>query len=279
MERRPPNHPVRIAAIWLLLSAIATPIVVFVWGPNLPPGTRTAQAADQQLTNTVMAGLVTPIAILILVYLVYSVVVFRRRGDEVKEGPPIRDNPRVRSAWIGANVAVVVFVVAFGTWRWIGPGVGSGSGQGSEPLARPGQEPLEVQVIGQQWAFTFRYPSYGGIETSRLAIPAGRYVEFHVTSLDVVHSFWAIDLAVKADAVPGADNVAFVKAGQVGPFQVRCAELCGLWHGQMYTTGVVLSPQRFEEWIRRQQEEHADIRKHLPPYRHVYFPDPQYRAD
>ena len=42
-------------------------------------------------------------------------------------------------------------------------------------------------------------------------IPANTLVEFHVTSLDVVHSFWAYQLGVKADANPGQDNIAYVK--------------------------------------------------------------------
>ena len=36
-------------------------------------------------------------------------------------------------------------------------------------------------------------------------------VEFHVTSLDVIHSFWAYQLGVKADANPDVDNIVFVK--------------------------------------------------------------------
>ena len=69
---------------------------------------------------------------------------------------------------------------------------------------------------------TFRYPTYGGVETTTLDLPVNREIEFHVTSLDVVHSFWAVELGVKADAVLGADNVAFDKPWELGSFQVRC---------------------------------------------------------
>ena len=62
---------------------------------------------------------------------------------------------------------------------------------------------LPVQVIAQQWAFTYRYPTYGGVETPHLELPVDRNVELHVTSLDVIHSFWAHELGVKADANPG----------------------------------------------------------------------------
>src|SRR5207237_8971523 len=110
-------------------------------------------------------------------------------------------------------------LAGYGTPRMLRDG--SGGGQGPTPAAAPtegGQKPLQVQVIAQQWTFTFRYPSYGGVETSQLYLPSYRLVEFHVTSLDVVHSFWAYQLAVKADANPNVDNVAFVNTR--GPVMV-----------------------------------------------------------
>ena len=68
---------------------------------------------------------------------------------------------------------------------------------------------LQIQVIGQQWVWTYRYPQFGGFETTQLELPVGQAVEFNVTSLDVIHSFWAYQLGVKADANPGVNNVAY----------------------------------------------------------------------
>ena len=65
---------------------------------------------------------------------------------------------------------------------------------------------LQVQVIGQQWAWTYRYPQFGGFETTQLVLPVGQPVQFNVTSLDVIHSFWAYTLGVKADANPGREQ-------------------------------------------------------------------------
>ena len=275
-----PNHGRRIAAIWFVLAAVATPVVVLVWGPHLPPGDATLQAQHQQAINAILAGIVTPFVLAMLVYTIYVVIVFRDRGEADSDGPPIRGDRRITTAWMALTAAVVVFVVSYGTYDWIGPGVGSGSGQGPDPIARPdGAEPLEVQVIAQQWQFTFRYPSYGGLETQDLVIPSGRYAEFHVTSLDVIHSFWAVGLGVKADAVPGADNVVFVRPDRTGPFQIRCAELCGLWHGQMYQlTARVATEAGFESWIAEQKKVYEGVARFLPPYAHVYYPAPEYRA-
>ena len=83
-------------------------------------------------------------------------------------------------------------------------------------MTKPSGLMLPVQVIGQQWEFTYRYPTYGGVETAQLVLPAGQEVAFHVTSLDVIHSFWAYELGVKADANPGVDNIAFVKPSKLG---------------------------------------------------------------
>src|SRR5205807_10016741 len=108
-----------------------------------------------------------------------------------------------------------------------------------------------------QWEWTFRYRSFGGFESRDLAIPNNTLVAFHVTSLDVTHSFWAYGLGVKADAVPGVDNVAYVNARHTGFFQVRCAELCGLWHGHMSKKGRVLGPAEFQSWISAAQKTNA----------------------
>ena len=57
-------------------------------------------------------------------------------------------------------------------------------------------------MIAQQWKFTYRYPTFGGFETNQLVLPDDTTIAFHVTSLDVIHSFWAYQLGVKADANP-----------------------------------------------------------------------------
>ncbi len=99
-------------------------------------------------------------------------------------------------------------------------------------------------MIAQQWQFTYRYPTYDGVETSHLVLPADKQIELHVTSLDAVHSFWAYDLGVKADATLGTDNVVYVNTRSPRSFDIHCAELCGLYHGYMFDTGKVVGERR-----------------------------------
>ena len=133
-------------------------------------------------------------------------------------------------------------------------------------------------MIAQQWKFTYRFPQYGGVEVPALELPAHTLIEFHVTSLDVIHSFWAYQLGVKADANPGVDNVAFVTTEGPLTFNIHCAELCGVWHGYMYGTGHVVAPAQFGTWIKQQQQQFAPATKNLDPYHKRYYPVPTRRA-
>jgi cytochrome c oxidase subunit 2 len=276
-----PNHFRRLVIWWLAASLIATPLVVFVLGPSLPPGNGSAQASGQVVDNTVLFGLSTPVALAVVVFFVYSLVAFRERQPEVvRDGPGIRGHARAQWWWISVTTVLVLFLAVYGSVRLLADG--SGGGQGPNPIAKPAGanlgSTLQVQVIAQQWHFTYRYPSYGGVETNTLYLPAHRLVELHVTSLDVIHSFWAYQLGVKADANPGVDNIAYVETKNPLAFSVRCAELCGVWHGYMFDTGRVVTGPQFASWIAEQRVQFAPVTKSLPPYSHSYYPDPQRRA-
>jgi cytochrome c oxidase subunit 2 len=271
-----PPHFRRILILWAALSVVATPVVVLVFAPGLPPGNDSSQGSGQVTDNTVLLGIVTPIAALILVYFAYSLIVFRHRGGEPDEGVAIRGDPSVQTTWVVATTVIILFLATYGTIRLFDNG--SGGGQGADPIAKPSGPQLQVQVIAQQWAFTYRWPSFGGVETQHLVLPVDRDVELHVTSLDVIHSFWAHALGVKADANPGVDNVAYVHPTRTGSFDLRCAELCGLFHGHMFDTGQVVSDVAFLAWIHGQQRALAPATGALPPYSTHYNPAPHRRA-
>jgi cytochrome c oxidase subunit 2 len=272
------GHAGRIAALTVVGTAIVLPLVIFVLGPNMPPGHRTTGASSQVNDNTVLLVVMTPFTVFILVYLAYAIFAFRAAaGEELRDGPPIRGHMPSQIAWLVATSAAVLFLAIFGTAELFASN-GAGGGEGPKPIAKPSGPVLPVQVIGQQWEFTFRYPTYGGVETPQLVLPADTLIRLHVTSLDAIHSFWAYELGVKADANPGVDNVAYVKATKTGDFQIRCAELCGLWHGYMFDTGHVVDAARFDTWIAGERKQFTPVEKYLPPYSVTYSPDPQVRA-
>jgi len=269
-------HFRRVAILWLIATAILTPIVIFVLGPGLPPGNGSVQASGQTADNIVLLALSVPVAMAVLVTLGYEIWAFRERNlnGPVLDGPAITGNSSIQMWWLIITTTLVLFLAGFGSVRLLQDG--SGGGQGPTPLVNPTghQHALQVQVLAQQWEFTYRYPQYGGIETPTLELPANTLVEFHVTSLDVVHSFWAYQLGVKADANPGEDNIAYVNTKGPLSFAIHCAELCGVWHGYMFETGKVVSQPDFATWIKAMQVQYGPAAKSLPPYSTHYFPEP-----
>ena len=275
------NHFLRFVALWLVSSLIMTLIVVFVFGPGLPPGNGSVEAHGQVVDNTVLFAVATPVAVGVLVYFGYALWAFRERNPETYvDGPPIRGNSSVQFWWLVITTVLVLFLAGYGTVRLLADG--SGGGQGPNPIATPAAfktgKALQVQVIAQQWQFTYRFPAYGGVQTNAIELPENTPVEFNVTSLDVIHSFWAYELGVKADANPGENNVAYVTTKGPLTFHVRCAELCGVWHGYMFMTGHVVPRSQFDTWIAQQQQTFAPANKNQAPYSKTYFPDPQRRG-
>ena len=268
------RHGLRIFLIWLPLAIIADLLIWFVWYPHLPPGRMTDQAQGQQFDIAVMAVLAAPVLLFVWVYAAYALIVWRRRPGDDEDGPPIHGNTRVQATWITATAVIVLGLFVFGTVQLIVP-AGAGAGEGPSPTWTPNtNNTLQVQVIGQQWAFTYRFPQFGGMESTQLLLPLGEEVRFNVTSLDVIHSFWAYQLGVKADANPGVNNVAFAKPQELGSFTVRCNELCGIWHGAMFNYGHVVTPAAFQAWARGLQAREARIGllRDLPPYALTYDP-------
>ena len=270
------RHARRIAALTIISSLIALPLVIWVLGPHLPPGTSSQQAAGQVRDNTVLTAVLTPLICLIVVYFSYALIVFRNHGDAIEEGAAIRGHRPTQTIWIAATSVIPLALAGYGTWALLQDG--AGSGQGPEPMVAIAGPNIPVQVIGQQWEFTYRYPTYDGLETSQLVLPANSVIELHVTSLDAVHSFWAYQLGVKADANPGTDNVVYVRTRAARNFDIHCAELCGLWHGYMFDTGRVVSSTDFTAWVHQQQQTFQAVARYMPAYSPTYLPEPQRRA-
>jgi cytochrome c oxidase subunit 2 len=279
-----PRHGWRLFAIWLVLSVAACLAIWFAWYPHMPPGRMSESATHQQFDIGVLAVTAAPVVIGVLLYFGYAIVVWRARPGDEGDGPAIYGNTKVQATWIIGTTMIVLWLFVFGTVELVGP-AGAGGGEGPSPIWKlagtqtaawtpGGNDTLQVQVIGQQWEWTYRYPQFGGMESTVLDLPLDTPIEFHVTSLDVIHSFWAYQLGVKADANPQVDNVAYTTVKTTGGFIVRCSELCGIWHGAMTTNGTVLQQSAFQTWAAGVQakEQSQGVLAALPAYALTYDP-------
>jgi cytochrome c oxidase subunit 2 len=267
------RHFRRLIPAWLILSLACDLIWWFVAGPHVPPGDMTDVAKGAQFDFNVLFLAAAPVVLGVWLYMGYAVWMWRESRTPEPVTPEVAaGNFKIQFWWIAITTVVVMAAFVFGTVELILP-AGAGGGEGPSPIWKPASNKiLVVQVIGQQWKFTYRYPSFGGMETDTLVLPNNTEIAFHVTSLDVIHSFWAYQIGVKADANPQVDNVAYAKTRQTGTFTVRCSELCGIWHGAMYDYGKVVSKSAFEKWATTTERKNAKNTKYLPPFAWTYSP-------
>jgi cytochrome c oxidase subunit 2 len=121
-------------------------------------------------------------------------------------------------------------------------------------LTECSEDAMEVQVVGHQWWFEYRYPDSGVTTANILVIPVGEEVCAELTSDDVLHNFWIPALHGKRYLVPGQTTILPLEASVTGEFWGHCAEFCGLSHSLMRARVRVVERPEFDAWVDAQLE-------------------------
>ena len=121
--------------------------------------------------------------------------------------------------------------------------------------AKASADALQVEVIGHQWWWEFRYPQYKITTANELYLPIGRTVNFTLKSADVLHSFSIPQLAGKRDLITNHTNYLWFTPDSIGETALNgmCAEYCGSSHANMRFKTFTVTPANFESWARHQQ--------------------------
>lgn len=228
----------KIAAIWAVMT-----IVLLIFSVTVParlmgaPASPTMHAVEQTMTVFTIAA--SPVAAVVWAIALYSLFAWRHTGSKPElDGPAIRTDRPVTALWLIVSSVLCVFLLVWGLAE-----------MQSAAASGRARNPLVVDVTGQQWVWTFSYPGEGGAESDQLYLPVNRPVVFDVTSDDVIHSFWIVQMGIKVDANPGEITTTSVTPNKLGTFDVRCAELCGLLHADMETNAHVVNAASFSSWI------------------------------
>jgi cytochrome c oxidase subunit II len=184
---------------------------------------------------------------LIVVPMVYSLVVFRRKKGETGDGEHIEGNTPLEIAWTVVPLFIVLILAYMGAYSL-------GETRRVDPNA------LVIQVKARQFAWTFEYPEYG-IVSNELHLPVNKQVVLKMESADVIHSFWVPEFRVKQDVVPGRVTEYRITPTLIGDYKVRCAELCGSSHAYMESPIIVDSQTDYDAWISAQAAIAAEAAK------------------
>lgn len=139
-----------------------------------------------------------------------------------------------------------------------------------------------VEVVGQQWNFSYRFPGADGVlgrtaaslasadnplaldpddpagqddvvvSGSELHLPVNKSVKVELRALDVLHQFAVPPFRVKMDMVPGMVTYFWVKPTRTGAYDALCEQLCGMAHYAMRGRVVVDSAEDFRTWLASQ---------------------------
>lgn len=255
------------ALIWLLTAVTAGLFVVKRWW--FPAAiSEHARLFDSQFSYTlaVMGG------VFVAAQAALGWVILRgrhRARAEYSEG-----NTKLEVIWTATTAALFLGVVALSTGVFAGV-----------HIEKPPADALQVEAIGKQFAWNFRYPGVDGkygtldvrqindasgnpfgidekdvagkddVVSAALRVPAGRDVVVTLRARDVIHNFFVRELRLKQDLVPGMAIPLHFRADTPGTYEVACSELCGLGHHLMKTSLVVMPPEEFETWLRQMDEQ------------------------
>jgi cytochrome c oxidase subunit II len=228
---------VQLVAIGVVIAvAITLVAVLFKWLPT---------SASEEFDRIQAIFWFVTIVSIIIFSLVAAVVIFsvwkwRVPLDDDADGPPIHGHTGLEILWTAVPALLVT-------------AIGIVSAVVLARNADAGDRPLEIEAIGQQFAWKFVYSDYDDLTSGELVLPIDRAAHFTMTAVDVIHSFWVPNFGQKMDAVPGTETEIVVTPNRIGEYRVVCAELCGLGHATMRAPARVVSEEEFEAWIEENQ--------------------------
>lgn len=136
-----------------------------------------------------------------------------------------------------------------------------------------------VEVIGEQWNWSFRFPGPDGIlgttdarffnvdntfglnpedpyakddiviQENELHLPIDQPYKVLLRSKDVLHDFYVPQFRAKMDMVPGLVTYLWFTPTRTGTYEIICAEYCGRQHSEMRGFVVIEEDADFQAWL------------------------------
>lgn len=205
--------------------------------------------------------------VLVVLFLAYCLIRYRHKKGRIAVYEP--ENTKLEWGLTIVTTLGVVAMLAPGLLVW-------------HDFIEVPEEATEVEVMGQQWQWSFRYPGKDGlmgttdakfitpenpfglnpedpngqddvlVEADDMHLPTGSPLKFLLRSIDVLHDFYVPEFRAKTDMVPGMVTYFWLTPIRDGTFDILCAELCGIGHHIMRGIVVVEGPDEFQTWLGEQ---------------------------
>ena len=254
-RKRPASEAIVAGGVVVLLIAIVGVVFWLGWGETLyPPEAVTEEGRLISDLYDIVFAIAVAIFIAVEGLIVWSVLRYRRRPDDVELPPQTHGNNLVEVLWTLIPTVIVLFLFAI-SWDTL---------QKVEAISPAAARDLHVKALAGQFQWQFEYLDadgnhlatetrpVNGPEGGGMAVPVGKNVYVELVSGDVIHAWYVPQFLFKRDVVPGQNNYFEFRldeehAGEV--FRGQCAELCGTGHRVMLFDVLAMAPDDFDAWL------------------------------
>ncbi|MET0961288.1 MAG: cytochrome c oxidase subunit II [Noviherbaspirillum sp.] len=255
-----------MAICFALVAIVAGSVLFHFISPwRLTPIASNWREMDDTLAITFFVTAVFFVAVNLLVaYMVYR---FRHRAGSRASYQP--ENSRLERWLIVATSLAIIGLLAPGLFVYA-------------KYVKAPAEALELEVLGQQWQWRYRFPGAGGklgradtslvsgtnpfgldprdpvaqdnvlVNSNEVHLPLDRPVKIILRSHDVLHDFYVPQFRARMNMVPGMISSFWFTPTKAGRYEVLCAQLCGVGHFSMRGMVVVEEAAQFQAWLARQ---------------------------
>jgi cytochrome c oxidase subunit 2 len=224
-----------IAGVLVIVLSVA--VYAGLMAVHLMPVEASLQAIPIDHLWNIEIAIISFLFALIIVPLIYSLIVFRRKKGDTSDAEHIEGNNTLEITWTVIPLIVVLVLAYIGTYTL-------GDVLSVDPSA------LEINVTASQWHWSFDYPE--GFTSDELHLPVNRQVVLNMHSTDVIHDFWVPQFRVKQDILPGRITNYRITPILIGNYTVMCAQLCGAGHTRMTASVIVSSQADYDAWVQTQ---------------------------
>lgn len=222
------------------------------------------------IDNTIQITLVVTgfVFVAVNLFMIYAIVRFRYNKNRRAAYEP--ESKKLELWLTGVTTVGIAALLAPGLVVW-------------GHFVSPPNDAYEMEVVGQQWHWSFRFPGedgqFGGVhgrfisddnpfginlddprgrddilvESPIVLLPVDRPVRLVLRSKDVLHNFKVANFRAKMDMVPGQTSYMWFTPTRIGDYDLICAQLCGIGHFAMRGKVRVVEQAEFDEWLTQRQ--------------------------
>lgn len=190
-------------------------------------------------------GLGVMLLVLAVVFILLAKIIYSYRYTKEREHNPTHylNDKQKRNLQLAWTIIPIILLVVLAI-----PSLYISYHQSPVAEAVSSYEGEHINVSAKQFQWTFTYET-DKTEDNLLVLPEGESIILHLSTKDVIHSFWVPKLAGKVDLIPNKPIVYEIEKPERGVYKGKCAEYCGIQHANMTFTVKVVSRSDYEDYI------------------------------